>query len=367
MRGVPAGDRRRGVTGGGVAPPAESVVMETTPGGVSRGRRLGVTGGDGGASPNASAGPPRTRCASGAGIPAASETRSVTARARTGSTSSSRGAPASSTTECAERGGSIAVTAARAPSESAPRTTPLHTQPTARAGSISVSLPARIRSASSEANSPPPIVAVAQRARVQRISAEGRPPGCERCRRRSGGITDSKTSGCAVNSMPRSENCASNSSGVRRASIESSAAAGQRPTYVIRSSPLECRRTYRAAATGGATSETRCGASSEPDASTRRATCGHEQWIAGRAPPCESTASVALATSSSPQLAGIAASNPAARHACASWTGVAGRAASCASLPRITTAGACEARISATGVNVDTRESASDRGTPQGS
>src|SRR5262245_54687737 len=50
---------------------------------------------------------------------------------------------------------------------------------------------------------------------------------------------------------------------------------------------------------------------------------------------------MAPAISSSPQLAGITFANPARIHACASCTGVAGNAASTASVPRITTGTVC--------------------------
>src|SRR5262245_66009864 len=50
---------------------------------------------------------------------------------------------------------------------------------------------------------------------------------------------------------------------------------------------------------------------------------------------------MAPAISSSPQLAGTTFAKPARIHACASCTGVAGNAASTASVPRITTGTVC--------------------------
>jgi CRP/FNR family cyclic AMP-dependent transcriptional regulator len=65
------------------------------------------------------------------------------------------------------------------------------------------------------------------------------------------------------------------------------------------------------------------------------------------------------ATSSSPQLAGITALKPAARHACASCTGVAGAALSTASVPRISIEGTVvgTAGANASRADADSRES----------
>jgi hypothetical protein len=241
------------------------------------------------------------------------------------------------TIECGARGGSSAWTLARpscvAPAQAQPsvmarssRTGPSVTRCWAR----SAALPSTStigRGSISEA----------------RRSGVGSPPGSDQCRRRSGGITPSNALGCSRRWMPASRSSCRKSAGSTRASNSSVPAPGQAPTYTSRTgAPANRRRTYRAVATGGETVETRNGVSSDPVANNRRETSGQAQKTAGAASRAPSWRRHSVATSSSPQLAGTAVEKPALRQACASCTGVAGRAANAASAPMTATAGGPE-------------------------
>jgi hypothetical protein len=162
-------------------------------------------------------------------------TTSIGSRDTVGSGSSIETGTRSSTIGDGARGGSRIITPARAASWGTFATAPLHAQPSRVARSMrTLDFESRVCASSVASSGPPTSIAFRSGSTRRSISVAGSPPGCDRKRLRSGGMTESKTRGWSRRSTPRSVSTASSSSGVSRASTASSAAPGQRPTYVSR-------------------------------------------------------------------------------------------------------------------------------------